>query len=124
MEPPNKRLDITMEGVLRLIEGMMVYALDKASISTKFRNKKKTKKVVSQKRREVIETKEWVGSENWHIWLNIYCQETGVNEKRIRNNFKKAIKNSLNYLTRTSRYHKWKTKNKKRRKLRQTAQTS
>ena len=92
--------EITLEGILRMIEGMLIYALDKASISTKFKNKKKTRRVISDKRKQVLETKEWVGGENWHIWLNIYSTEAGVDERRIRNNFKKRVKVSLAYLTR------------------------
>ncbi len=94
------KIDISIDGILRLIEGMMVYALDKASISTKFRNKIQNRRTLNAKRKQILEVKDWVGSENWSIWLGIYTTETGINERRIRKNFEKTVKQSLNYTTR------------------------
>ena len=97
--------EVQLEGILMMIEGMLLYALDKADISTKWHNRKKNAPMVAHKLQQVREVKDWVDSDNWHIWLNIYCRETGVNEKAIRINYKKIVKDSLSYITRLKHKH-------------------
>ncbi len=91
---------IQIDGILRMIEAMLHYTLDRASISNAFRKKKHTKRILKDKRKLVLEIRDWVNSENWSIWMNIYCTERGKDERRIRKNFRKVITNSLRYLTR------------------------
>jgi hypothetical protein len=92
--------DIQFDGYMRLIEGIVLSILDNVSISGKWLKKDIALVSLEKKRRVLEEMKLWFKDDKWDIWLNIYCEYHGYNERHIKKNFEKIRRNSVRYVNR------------------------
>ena len=89
---------VYIDGYIRLIEGIILNALDKISISAKWDNRPITESMIKHKILNMESMREWINSENCGIWLSVYANETGRNAKQIRKSLKKILRRTTKYI--------------------------
>jgi hypothetical protein len=95
--------DIQIEGIHRLVDGLVLGILDKISISGKWYNRDISLKTLLQKKDILNEMKEWFKDPKWRIWVSIYCDFNNVNEGVIYDNFSKIRRKSVRYVNKLIR---------------------
>lgn len=87
-----------IDGYIRLIEGIILSALDKISISVKWENMRIMESMIRHKANDMKEIREWLNSDNCGIWLGVYSRETGISAKQIKKSLKRVLRKSTKYI--------------------------
>lgn len=93
-----KKKDYNYDGIMRLVGGILLLILDHISISGKWYPRKLSMKVLQEKRAKLEEMRLWFKTPAWSIWLNLYCDYHGRNERTIRKNFEQIRRQSVKYV--------------------------
>ena len=92
------REDIQFEGLMRLVEGIILGVLDQVSISGKWYPRDIGFITLEKKRQTLEDLRVWFKNEQWDIWLNIYCEHHNYSARNIKRNFEKIRRNSVRYV--------------------------
>lgn len=87
-----------MDGIIRLIEGILLEVLDKCSISGKWYPRDISLKTLKSKRATLKEMYKWLNDDKWQIWLGVYCEHFGRNHRTINKNYLRIRKKSIIYV--------------------------
>lgn len=90
--------ELDFDGVMRLIEGILLEVLDKSSISGKWYPRDISLKTLKQKKATLHEMYSWLRSDKWDIWLGIYCDHFTRNSRTIKKNYLKIRRKSMIYV--------------------------
>jgi len=90
--------ELRFEGLMRLVEGIILNVLDQCLISGKWENRDISLEALNKKRRILRGMLKWFRDPKWDIWLNIYCKWNGYNKRHIKKNFEKIRKKSVTYV--------------------------
>lgn len=89
------REDIRWEGLMRLVEDIILGVLDTVLISGKWTNRNIGLVALEKKRQKLEEMRLWFKDYKWSIWLSIYCDHNGYNKRHVKLNFEKIRRNSV-----------------------------
>ena len=90
--------DVEYEGIMRLVEGIMLHVLDSVSISGKWLLKDISMKTLLAKKQTINEMREWMKGEQWAIWVGIYSEHNKYNNHIIKRKFELIRKESIKYV--------------------------
>lgn len=90
--------EIKFEGLMRLVEGIVLQILDRISISGKWHNRDISIISLVKKKEVLDDMRVWFKGYKWDIWLNIYCEYHSRNSRTIKKNFKKIRLQSVRYV--------------------------
>lgn len=98
-----KSKEYQWDGIMRLIQGIVLLIYDKVAISGKWKNKDISDKALGKKLLVLEEMRIWLKSRKWRIWLSIYCEHYGGNSRTITKNFEKIRRSSVRHVKRRIR---------------------
>ena len=90
--------DIEFDGIMRLVEGIILGVLDQISISGKWYPRDISLITLESKRQKLEEMRIWFKDDKWTIWLDIYCEYHGYNQRHIKHNFEQIRRKSVKYV--------------------------
>jgi len=104
METKHKRIkeedreNYEYDGIMYLIEGIMLHILDAISISGKWPPRHIGTKTLLAKEELLEYYKEWMKGWQWPIWVSIYAQHNGYQPNMIKKKFNTMRNKSLRYV--------------------------
>lgn len=103
--------DVGLEGIMRLIEGILLEVLDKCSISGKWYPRDISLKTLEEKKRILQEMNRWLKGDKWPIWTDIYCDYYVRNQRTIHKNYLRIRNKSIRYVNKRIKEKKLQLKN-------------
>ena len=90
--------EIQFEARMRLIEGIIKQVLDEVSISNKWKNKDISLVTLLHKRKILRKTGQWMKTWQWRIWVNIWSEHNGHNNKEVIRRMESIRKRSVKHV--------------------------
>lgn len=92
------REEFEFEGIMRLVDGIMLHILDSVSISGKWLLKDISMKTLVAKRKTLRNMGKWMKTWQWDVWINIYSQHNSYDNHLIKRRFELIRKESVTYV--------------------------
>lgn len=92
------RDEVEFEGIMRLVDGIMLHILDNVAISGKWLLKDIGMKTLLSKKKILGEMRDWMRTWQWDVWLNIYCQHNNYDNHLVKRRFELIRKESTKYV--------------------------
>lgn len=105
--------DIEFEGVMRLIEGIVLHVYDKIAISNKWVNKDIGMKTLLTKKKTLKELGKWMKTWQWDVWVNLFSEHNRYNPKSIKKKFEAIRKKSVSHVNKRIKEKQKKEKDNK-----------
>lgn len=88
-------LNDTIAGYCKLVEAVIISAIEKATVPKSWKTKKKaSKRMLEKKAEELKDIEKWLGSNSSENWFNMYEIATGVDRSRIKARFYEVFNES------------------------------
>lgn len=105
------REDLEWEGLMRLIEGIVLHVLDVVSISGKWYPRHISMHTLLAKKNSIRDMQKWMRGWQWDTWLNIYTDSNNYSSNLIKKKFNNISRASIRYIN--QRIHEEEAKNTK-----------
>lgn len=92
------REEMGYEGVMRLVEGIVLHVLDAVSISNKWYPRDISMGTLLIKKQKLNEMRIWMRGWQWSIWVNLYAQHNRYSSHLIKRRFESIRKKSIHYV--------------------------